>query len=361
MGDSKIQWTQQTWNCVTGCTKVSAGCDHCYAQTLHNQRHKANVKAALAHADFAPDFFGAIARPPRRPTLPEQARERRMALPLPPTYDTPFALVRCHEDRLTIPLRRRKPTVWFVDSMSDLFHEQVPDAFLDRVFAVMALSPQHTFQVLTKRPERMRDYLSEDVWTRWVDAYMDIITSGLISTPALNRAAAHRERDGTFVPFPLPNVWLGVSAEDQARADERIPVLLETPAAVRFVSAEPLLGPIELPAASSQQPAALDWVIVGGESGKGARACDLAWLRSIRDQCQSAGVPVFVKQLGARIHGPDAPPFVRSWILEDGVSEWVPGIRGTRPLNAIGFRLHDRHGGNPEEWPEDLRVREMPA
>jgi protein gp37 len=211
------------------------------------------------------------------------------------------------------PLRVRKPTTYFVNSMSDLFHESLPDEAIDRVFAVMALCPQHTFQVLTKRPERMARYFS-DIHLR---AELIGIEAELIS--GLDRFVDLQSR----WKVPLPNVWLGVSCEDQKTADERIPLLLQTPAAVRFVSLEPMLGPIELreswlyarcpecggqfkrgwadcptPDCDGHHRPSLDWVILGGESGPGARPMSPLWARVVRNQCAGAGVPFFFKQWG---------------------------------------------------------------
>jgi len=185
--------------------------------------------------------------------------------------------------------------------MSDLFHELVPDELIDRVFAVMALTPWHTYQVLTKRPERMLAYISapgraDVVWTDSESGMWAVTDSGRIVV--------------THPQWPLPNVWLGTSVENQRWAAERIPLLLQTPAAVRFISAEPLLGPLLLeqtagihwlgpPSQSRGMNQGLDWVIAGGESGPKRRPCDLDWLRSLRDQCQVAGVPFFFKQASA--------------------------------------------------------------
>jgi protein gp37 len=236
-----IEWTDETWNPVTGCTKVSPGCDHCYAERVTERFHGRGS----------------------------------------------FERVVLHPERLDKPLRWSKPRKVFVNSMSDLFHEQVPDEFIAEVFAVMALAPQHTFQVLTKRHGRMRSLLSDP-------------TFGSNFGPMW---AAMVERDETFeVPWPLPNVWLGVSVEDQRWADIRIPALLDTPAAVRFVSAEPLLGPVRLRPWVSPftTDVSVDWVIVGGESGPGARPMHPDWARSIRDQCGALGVPFLFKQWGGR-------------------------------------------------------------
>ena len=264
---SKIEWTDATWNPVTGCDAVSPGCDHCYAR-------------AMAHR-----FAG-------RAGYPAAPREFDVTL---------------HPERLAEPLRWRKSRRVFAVSMGDLFHHSVPDEFIDRVLAVMAACPQHTFQVLTKRPQRMLDYLSALYQSeRWLEALWHcgraVKTEGVLS--AIRGV------------IPLPNVWLGVTAEDQQRADERIPLLLQTPAAVRFVSCEPLLGPVDLTACRKEgvvdvdamagthgvyRPhdgtnAKLDWVICGGETGPQARATHRAWARSLRDQCAHAGVPFFFKR-----------------------------------------------------------------
>lgn len=200
-------------------------------------------------------------------------------------------VVRCHEDALTIPLKWKTPRMCFVNSMSDLFHKDVPFEFIDRVFAVMALTPHITYQVLTKRPERMAEYLNEN--------------DGL-STPLRIEHQLHLLRgkppgecwcvDGSR--YPLPNVWLGTSVENQRAADLRIPHLLKCPAAVRFLSCEPLIGDVELTGRTlgGDRLPYINWVIVGGESGPNRRVMDLVWLMSIVDQCKVAGVPVFVKQ-----------------------------------------------------------------
>lgn len=257
-----IEWTDATWNPVTGCTKVSPGCDHCYAETL------------------AERFRGTPGHP----------------------YENGFDLT-LRPERLTQPLRWTRPRRIFVNSMSDLFHDDIPDDFIAKVFAVMALAPQHTFQVLTKRHGRMRSLLNHPdfkVWVALAAMEHDVVLSG---------------------PWPLPNVWLGVSVEDQQRADLRIPALLETSAAVRWLSMEPLLGPVDLtginwrrgsithldvlngrygvPALWQQKTdKRIDWVVVGGESGHGARPMHPDWALSLRDQCVEAGVPYLFKQHG---------------------------------------------------------------
>ena len=202
--------------------------------------------------------------------------------------------------------------------MSDLFHEDVPDEFIDRVFRAMATAPRHVFQILTKRPERMRDYCS------WTDILRDDLPRDMA------------DRIGAF--WPLPNVWLGVSIETQ-RHEDRWDALASTPAAVRFVSYEPALGPLSM----SGWATLPDWLIVGGESGPGARPCNVKWVRSIVRQCRDAAVACFVKQFGAKPVGPHP-------LYPDN-----PNYSHNFPLG-----LKSRKGGDPSEWPEDLRVREWP-
>ena len=275
-----IEWCDATWNPVTGCTEVSPGCDHCYAKT------------------FAERWRG----------TPGHYFERGFDVQLRP-------------DKLDQPLRWRKPRRIFVNSMSDLFHDQVPDEFIARVFAVMALAPQHTFQLLTKRHARMRSLLNwrsdfeHHVWDIWSN----------YETPA----SAPTMEDAPWPGWPLPNVWLMVSAENQQWYDIRTSALRETPAAVRGVSAEPLLGPIDADLTG------IDWVIVGGESGRGARPMHPDWARGLRDQCQAAGVAFLFKQWGEWAPGnhrdptldrqvpipyrPDCPdPYPLGWVRRVG-------------------------------------------
>ena len=297
MADTSIEWADKVWNPVVGCTRVSAGCDHCYAIRVAargmSAQHRGLTKLRPKDASRpGPDWTGEV---------------------------------RCLPQLLAVPLRWRKPQRVFVNSMSDLFHAQVPFEFIAAVFGVMAVANRHTFLVLTKRPERALAFFG------WLDdheygafgAMEDAMEDeGVCDGIALDR------------PWPLPNVHLGVSVEDQATANERVPVLLDCPAAVRWVSYEPALGPVDWtqwlapgwPGRCTDGPR-LDWIVVGGESGPGARPCDVAWIRSIVEQCRAAGVKAFVKQLG---------------------SAWASANGG------------DRKGGDLSRWPTDLAIRELP-
>ena len=333
---TEIQWTDETWNPVTGCSKVSPGCAHCYAETVALRFWATQYRPMLS--DGSGKTIDTISTSHHEDYLAQGLARPRT-----------FTDVMCHEDRLDQPLRWKRPRKVFVNSMSDLFHEDVPDEFIDRVFAVMALAPQHTFQVLTKRAARMRAYLSADkleLLDRF-DAASDDWTHGTCGDR-----------------WPLPNVWLGVSVENQHFADERIPLLLQTPAALRFISAEPLLGSVDLtpwliqsccgnitdgdtqngepPQCCGDPYEPLDWIIVGGESGHGARPMDVAWARSIVTQCKAAGVVCFMKQLGSH-------PIAEY----DGEGEHAPG-------SYFDWLTKDRKGGTMAEWPADLRVREFP-
>lgn len=251
MAETTIEWTDATWNPTTGCTRASAGCDHCYAFTM--TKRLAAIGQEKYQGLAGNGHFNGVLK----------------------TWD----------DELQKPLHWKKPRMIFVNSMSDLFHKDVPFDFVDKVFAVMALCPQHTFQVLTKRAERMAEYMasrskSSKYWEQ--------------SCPV--GYALRWEHDGKSHPlcrFPLPNVWLGVSAENQERWDERVRWLSRVPAAVRFVSAEPLLGPIQ-PSLSDD----VHWVISGGESGPNARPSHPDWHRTLRKFCQAFDVAYLFKQWG---------------------------------------------------------------
>lgn len=379
---SEIEWTDRTWNPLVGCSRVSEGCRNCYAERF-------------VHRGLAPQHRGLT-------IAGEGGKGPRW------TGD-----VRLVEERLGEPLRWKKPARVFVNSLSDLFHEGVSFETIAAIFGVMAACPHLTFQVLTKRPQRAAQFFA---WVAREGARTDRarLTSlgpvALVATIASDFVGEGMlvgllERVGTRA-FPLPNVWIGVSVENQKTADERIPVLLELPAAMRFVSYEPALGPVDFGLSSAtcdccdrwssrwvrmektvwadwpgptiaprvtagrrvyraqsnrhgalsiemtQGPSlgikpdefsalpGLDWIIVAGESGPGARPFDVAWARSTVEQCRSAKVACFVKQLGAQPFEQDTMP---------------DGTRWHRLL-----RLGSRKGADMSEWPEDLRVREMP-
>ena len=279
---STIEWTDATWNPVTGCSVVSPGCANCYAMKLAGTRlkHHSSREGLTIDTKAGPVWNGNV---------------------------------RLNEPWLDQPLRWKRPRMIFVCAHGDLFHEDVPDEWIDKVFAVMALAPQHTFQVLTKRSGRMLRYFETsgiELRYRWAQSLTPgsmPITQHAVEAWLSPSASSHQRAlyHAKLVSFPLPNVWLGVSAEDQTRADERIPDLLEAPAAIRFVSAEPLIGPIELrdindgrDSLHRRHGSRLDWVIVGGESGNGARPTHPDWVRAIRDECAAAEVPFFFKQWG---------------------------------------------------------------
>ncbi|NIL77654.1 phage Gp37/Gp68 family protein [Rhodococcus sp. B10] len=285
MGKTTIEWTDRTWNPVTGCTKVSPGCDHCYAETL------------------AERFRG----------TPGHYFENGFDVQLRPA-------------KLAEPLRWRTPSRVFVNSMSDLFHDDIPNEYIARVFAVMALTPQHTFQVLTKRHARMKSLLSSESF----------------------EAAVFDACDGAFDGYfqlPLPNVWLGVSAENQKWADIRIDRLLDTPAAVRFVSAEPLLGEIDIFRSTRiDRLPGLDWVIAGGESGRRARPLHPGWVRLLRDECKDAQIAFHFKQWGEWAPVDGQPQDGDVWVLgeafESHAYPWRPDTEPAAPGRYSRYADH---------------------
>lgn len=244
---SKIQWTEQTWNPTTGCTKVSQGCKNCYAEVMHKR-----LNAMGLHK-----------------------------------YSEPFRVVQTHQAELQKPYKWKKPRMIFVNSMSDLFHKDVPLEFIQKVFEVMSSLPRHTFQVLTKRHERLLEIHERLNWTE--------------------------------------NIWMGVSAEDQATADSRIPALLATNAKMKWVSFEPMIGAIQI---SDQTAYALNWAVLGGESGYKARPCKLEWLCTLSEVFVRRSTPVFIKQLGT--------------------------------VTAKEMKLSDKKGGDISEFPKQLAIRQYP-
>lgn len=404
-----IEWTDATWNPITGCSVVSAGCKHCYA-----------MKLAGARLQHHPSRAGLTVETKAGPVWNGQ--------------------VRLNEAWLDQPLRWRRPRRIFVCAHGDLFHESVPDEWIDQVFAVMMLAPWHTFQVLTKRPERALEYLT----AKWQPA-----PAQTVAVPGFTRFKIPAETEGdtrrdyivdacyavaelagldqrkgfwraddtaehSHSAWPLPNVWLGVSVEDQAAADERIPLLLQTPAAVRWVSAEPLLGPVdltdidggawrELPAEEwiegmddddnppamridalagqrlhrfgdySERCSRIDWVVAGGESGTGARPMHPDWARSLRDQCAAAGVPFLFKQWGAWAPDWDGAMTCASCgarkyesartrngqdeCAHCGESDWLDAERPLDELRMVGKKAAGRllDGVLHDEYPETER------
>lgn len=280
---TKIEWTEVTWNPSTGCDRISAGCDNCYALTL------AKRLKAMGQAKYQNDGN-------------------------PVTSGPGFGLT-LHPSVLGEPLHWRQPRTVFVNSMSDLFHAKVPRSFVAQAWATMARTPLHTYQILTKRPERMARIVGDDFGggqTLLTELYDEAQAQALYEAP-----------------WPLANVWLGTSIESNehvARADR----LRETAAAVRFISAEPLLGPLP-----SLDLTGIDWLILGGESGPGARAVELAWFYELIEKARHTGTRVFVKQLGS------------VWA---GETSW-----GGRMVSST-----DKKGGNWAFWPSDLRIREYP-
>lgn len=306
MGDKTgIEWTDHTFNPWIGCTKVSPGCAHCYAET-EDKRH-----------GWTPDGWGK-GKPRKRTSAAywRQPLKWNREAELWGAFDcgtmcckgTEWEMrnkvaneLRSHRGWTATPLAAR-PRV-FCASLADVFDPEVPDRWRWDLIALINQTPNLDWQLLTKRPRDAMQFLAR------------------------------------VVAWPFPNVWLGVSAEDQERFEERVRLLLSTPAAVRFVSFEPLLGPIDANRARVTPSLSLwiDWAIIGGESGKGARPCNVQWIRQLTSQCQTAGVAVFVKQLGAQVQ------------VRNKAFDFIDTVR-----------LHDRKGGDWSEWPEDLRVRQFP-
>ncbi len=324
MGDrTKIEWCDATWSPVTGCSHTSPGCLNCYAERMDRRQMMPGRK----------DGF--------RPWTAQNAE-----------YN-----VRLHPERLGQPLHFRKPRRIFVNSMSDLFHEQVPFQFIAAVFGVMAHS-KHIYQVLTKRPKGALEFFDwlgalrgpcgrapcdplggcEIQAARNLPVEWSVKVANLLSKPA----------------WPLPNVWLGVSAEDQKTLDERMPLLLQTPAAVRWVSLEPLLGPIILDDVGGGGHTSLttDWVVAGGESGPSARPCHPEWLRSLRDQCGIADVAFFLKQRGEFLPMPEAKACGLRWTQR--ACEMASGAYYPEWMCRVGKKAAGREldGRTWDEFPE---------
>lgn len=375
MSVTSIEWCDVTWNPVRGCSRVSEGCRNCYAEAMA-ARNLPEMRSPSTGESFA------------------------RSTPAGPRWTGRVELI---PSKLDEPLGWRKPRRVFVNSMSDLFHESLPNDAIAAVFGVMASAPAHTFLILTKRPQRMRE------WFAWVDSQPAQAGCGggnvhpfsviawaatLQGVPGVTVERLYEQRGGGSAPWPLPNVWLGVSVEEQATADERIPELIQTPAVTRFVSFEPALGPVDFGAWLQGPPCptcgttdssigvreerwepgrwycrrpgcteiegfgwwGIDQIIVGGEAGRGARAFDVAIAHSVVHQCDQADqVWPFVKQLG------------RVPVMAEAV--WK-ALHPTPLLNArnhkhtppgfVPLALKHRKGSDMSEWPEALRRREFP-
>lgn len=297
---TEISWTDETWNFLAGCSKISAGCRNCYAI---NMAHR------------LPKMADALEAQGKNPG--------RLAAYRGLTQKTPHGVdwtgeVHFIESAFEQPLKWKKPRKIFINSMSDCFHPSVKDEWLVQALEVMKRTPQHIYQLLTKRPARMLEFF---------------------------------ERQDIESPS---NLWLGVTVENQNTADERIPLLLQTPAAVRFLSCEPLLKQVDLSQHLGMhwvglgEESCIHWVIAGGESGPNARPCQIEWIQSIVEQCQEAEVDVWVKQLGS------VP------VQEFGGASYAPGITQEPYEVEPGQRLRSPKGSDPSEWPEDLRVQQFP-
>ncbi len=349
---TKIEWTHapgfkgETWNPIVGCDIESAGCKNCYAMKQAHRIEKmqpgGHYKGTTKLVKGKAVWTGKVKQAPKK--------------------------------NLTAPLRWSKPRLVFVNSMGDLLHPNVPVEWIDRVFAVMALAPQHKFLVLTKHPKRMREYL-----TAFKPA-----KSGHPHDPQDHYP--YVTRHGTDVPdrpkgevcfhsndWPLPNVGLGVSVENQETADKRIPKLLQTPAAMRFVSYEPALCPVDFTNITASTPTGdeqwncldkveardaegpapktvIDQIIMGGESGKNARPLHAHWVRQTRDQCAAAGTPFFLKQLGNQVG--ERPENFKEW--------WTDSAKNIAAREREIITLKHRKGADPLEWPEDFRIQQFP-
>jgi protein gp37 len=298
---SKIEWTERTWNFLIGCTLKSKGCENCYAMRMAYR---------LQHNPLMKEKYEGVAKKTAGGKILWTGK------------------INVDEERLLLPLQVKKPTTWFVNSMSDLFHEDVEWNVIYKAFDVMLQTPQHTYQILTKRPDIMLKHMKKVYF--------------------------HLQRNYPRATLPLPNVWLVVSVEDQKAADERIPLLSQVPAAVRGLSCEPLLAKIYV-CGTMQQHAGpdiyynhlqnIDWVVCGGESGPGARPMHPEWARSLRDQCNAAGVPFFFKQWG-------------EYIETDQLQETATNVLNKKDLFIDGnyfFKVGKKKAGrllDGKEWSE---------
>ncbi len=324
--NSKISWTGSTWNPIRGCSRVSSGCKNCYAERVAHRYNKPGMWAdgLTVIRSGRPGWSGRVDRIP---------------------------------DKLDEPLRWQKPQRIFPCSGADIFHEKVPFEYIAAMFGVMAAARRHTFQVLTKRAKREREFFE---WLLKGDgAVGGHVWQSLYQHARAAGVAAKRLDDAMSSPWPwpLPNVWLGVSAEDQANVDTRVAELVRTPAAVRWVSAEPLLERITL----RDFIDGLDWGVVGGESGRpgvDCRPCAMEWIDEVKDEFLDARKPVFVKQLGSWVVSEDrmAESVDEANVMRRGLGHVE---RDDRWMWSAGLR--DAKGEEPHEWPEHMQVRLFPG
>lgn len=364
-----IQWTDASCNPfklelpdgkrVNACVKISEGCRNCYSETMTNHWWpRSETEAGRTFPGFSLPLLQR-----GKPWLDTELLRKLLRWKPKPPFKSPDG----------------RPKVFAFD-MTDFFLDLWPDDFLDQFMAVVAIRQDIDFQILTKRAERMHRYFTTGRGPVTRQMCIDRAAAEMIGGDPLNGP-----------PWPLPNLFLGVSAEDQARADERIPILLRTPAAVRFVSYEPAIGPLDFTKirnaggestfpsinalrrwTNGSDTTGLDWIIVGGESGK-ARPFNIEWARRTIEQCRAAKVACFVKQCGGNIRATYYEPDdrARERMLDRKHRIIVPTPGGEYehnidtdfqppPLAQLSFRYDDSHGGDPSEWPEDIRVREWP-
>ncbi|NUP08383.1 MAG: phage Gp37/Gp68 family protein [Polyangiaceae bacterium] len=358
MAETSIEWTNKVWNPTRGCSRISPGCGD-------------GTPELVGKGGCYAERMGARLCGPGRPY--------EGLIRLGKNGPRWTGKMRLAHDMLPLPLRWKKPRRIFVNSMSDLFHEGLTNEEIAVVFAVMAGAHRHTFQVLTKRAERMRkwfEWVSDEPHSKLAAAldragfdedFVAAVANWVSGFSRWKNAPADgNPLDGSQPRWPLPNVHLGVSVENQKYADKRIPQLLDTPAVVRWISAEPLLGPLEISeyldgeyapkdfggAAAEEVGPRLSWVVVGGESGPSSRPYHVDWARELIAQCRDAAVPIFHKQLGASPH--DRISNVESWPLPDSRFHGLPNS------DDVVVFIKDKKGGDPEEWPEALRIREWP-
>lgn len=329
MADSMIGWTGKCWNIIGGCTNESTGCLNCWSRKLVGTRFRENPRydgLTVVRGDGKPHWTGKIS---------------------------------LFEDRLEEPMHWRKPQLVFVASQADLFHPGVPEEFIDRAFAIMALCPHHTFQILTKRPQRMREYLSDEheVQERIATALGKMLDGQWIWNEGKRFRNRIERMIGLFYGYetesdedtgeeydvqsaetvwPLRNVWLGTSTENQETFDKRAPELLDIAWPVHWLSIEPQVGSIVIPDNYLRE---LEWIVLGGESGTGARPMHPDWARSVRDQCEATGIPFFFKQTG-------------EWL--GWQHQWGPFWKSIRGDEVDSHAWPDITGEEPEGWIADL-------